>query len=239
VRYLVLADIHANWEALQAVLEDARGDYDQVLNCGDLVGYGPDPELVTQWSLAHCRALVRGNHDKACAGQADLEWFNPVARACITWTRRQLSAASLSFISSLPPGPICAGQLELFHGAPWDEDEYLLEPDQLARAARELRHPLGLFGHTHLQGAWLFRAGRLSKIPHNIIPLDSDSVFLVNPGSVGQPRDMDPRAAYALLDWDGRTVELRRVAYDVQRTMGKLLSAGLPASLAARLRIGR
>ena len=106
MRYLILSDIHANWEALEAVLADARGDYSEILCCGDLVGYGADPNAVVEWARGQVKAVVRGNHDKACAGLEDLEWFNSVARAAAIWTGRALMPENLDYLRNLPQGPL-------------------------------------------------------------------------------------------------------------------------------------
>jgi hypothetical protein len=126
VRYLILSDIHANWEGLEAVLEHAAGKYDQVLCCGDLIGYGADPNAVTEWVRAHAAAVVRGNHDKASVGLDDLEWFNPVARAAAVWTQRELTPENAAYIRNLPKGPLMLDGFQVVHGSPLDEDEYIL-----------------------------------------------------------------------------------------------------------------
>ena len=237
--YLILSDIHGNWEALQAVLADAAGSYEVILNCGDMVGYGPDPNAVTEWCRAHTATVVRGNHDKVCATLDNLEWFNPVAAQSAEWTHHELTLDNLAWLRSLPAGPLFVDGVELVHGSPVDEDEYLINPEEIRDAARFLDRQIAFFGHTHVQGCYLITPRGVRRIAHNPVDLDPDSRYMINPGSVGQPRDRNPRAAYALYDGQRRFVELRRVEYDIAATQQKIIASGLPELLAARLPLGR
>jgi predicted phosphodiesterase len=245
VRYLILSDIHGNREALDAVLEHSRGEYEQVLCCGDLVGYGADPNRVTDWVRANARAVVRGNHDKACAGLDDLEWFNPIARAAAEWTERSLTPENLAYLRNLPKGPVEVDSFQILHGSPLDEDDYLVSAYSVAQIRGYLEKHVSVFGHTHLQGGFLCHRNGVKRIAkvrpdedRHVIELEPDSWYLINPGSVGQPRDGDPRAAYVLYDGDGRFVEYRRTPYDVQAAQAKIVAAGLPSLLADRLETG-
>ncbi len=244
MRYLVLSDIHGNWEALEAVATHARGAHEAVLCCGDLVGYGGDPGLVIEWVRANATVVVRGNHDKACAGLEDLDWFNPVARAAAEWTGRALEPASLEYLRSLPQGPATIGEFQILHGSPLDEDEYLISIFEATQIKNYLERQVSFFGHTHLQGGFVIRWNGVRRIgtpwlnAQTVLELDPESWYLINPGSVGQPRDGDPRAAYLIYDTDDRTVEFRRVAYDVAAAQRKIRAAGLPEILALRLETG-
>jgi predicted phosphodiesterase len=245
VRFLILSDIHANWEALDAVLLDSAGEYDQILCCGDVVGYNPNPAEVVDWTRHHCQTVIRGNHDKAVAGIDGLEWFNEVAQSAALWARAQLNAEQLAWLRALPSGPVLVENCTVMHGAPFDEDYYLVTLEDVAACHSYLETPLSFFGHTHLQGAFFFRGRRLGRCPsigegqrETVIQLEPDNVFLVNPGSVGQPRDGDPRAGYALWDAEAKTVTLRRVEYPVETTSRKIAEAGLPELLAVRLQQG-
>jgi predicted phosphodiesterase len=129
VRFLVVSDLHANLEALEAVLKDAEGKYDRIVCCGDLVGYNPDPVAVVEWTEKHCDLVIRGNHDKAISGIDDLEWFNPVAQTSARWTQKQLSRQQLQYLHELPKGPLSVDGFEIVHGAPFDEDEYVVSSD--------------------------------------------------------------------------------------------------------------
>jgi predicted phosphodiesterase len=246
VRYLILSDIHGNLEGLEAVLEHASGKYDQALCCGDLIGYGADPNPVVDWVRAHVSAVVRGNHDKASVGLDDLEWFNPVARYAALWTQRELTPENVAYVRDLPAGPLRLDGFQIVHGSPLDEDEYLLGPSDAAQVFEYLETPLTFFGHTHLQGGFIRNQDRVETIDRTpdgeerrTLDLHSDCVYLINPGSVGQPRDGDPRTAYVLYNSDERFVIFYRVPYDVEKAQGKIRRAGLPPLLADRLAAGR
>lgn len=245
MRYLILSDIHANWEALQAVLAHARGRYDAILCCGDLVGYGADPEAVVDWARRNVRALVRGNHDKAAIGLEDLDWFNPAAASAAQWTQRQLSPQSLEFLRQLPRGPVAVCDFQILHGSPVDEDDYLITPAEAACVEGYLSARVSFFGHSHLQGGFLLEPHGATEIgqvpPHRTsltLELPATGSCLINPGSVGQPRDGDPRAAYAIYVPENRRVTYYRVPYDIEAAQRKILTAGLPESLALRLAYG-
>lgn len=239
MRYLILSDIHSNWEALTAVLAEAEGSYDAILNCGDLVGYGPDPVPVVEWTRDHKQSIVRGNHDKVCATLENLDWFNPVAAKSVEWTHNVLSPDALRYLGQLPAGPMVINGLQIVHGSPVDEDEYLIRLADIGSAAVWLDRAIAFFGHTHVQGCYVIKGRGVKRVALTTVDLDPDAVYMINPGSVGQPRDRDPRAAWALFDSERRFIELRRTEYDVRLTQDKIAAAGLPASLAARLAVGR
>lgn len=246
MRYLILSDIHGNWEALDAVLHDAAREYDKALCCGDLVGYCADPNRVVDWVRAECAAVVRGNHDKGCTGQDDLGWFNPVARQAAEWTQAQLTPDNFAFARDLPRGPLRCNGFQLLHGSPADEDEYVVGSGEAGDAFDYLETKVAFFGHTHLQGGFVWNRGRVETIartPANASQqrqeIAPDCGYLINPGSVGQPRDGDPRAAYLLYDAEEGLVLFRRVEYDVGMAQAKIHQAGLPAILADRLTAGR
>ncbi len=245
MRYLILSDVHANWQALEAVLRDAHGDYGEVLCCGDLVGYGADPNAVVEWARSHVKAVVRGNHDKACAGLEDLEWFNSVARAAAIWTGRTLTPENLDYLRNLPQGPLAMGSFQLLHGSPLDEDDYLVTRFDAAHMTAYLEKHISFFGHTHVQGGFLCHRNGVKSIEkpkrdvaRKAVELERDVLYLVNPGSVGQPRDGDPRAAYLIYSPEDRFLEYRRVNYDVATAQSKIIAAGLPDVLAHRLAMG-
>lgn len=246
MRYLILSDLHANWEALTAVVNAAAGSYDEVLCLGDLVGYCADPNRVVEWVRANVSLVVRGNHDKACAGLEDLEWFNPIARHAARWTAGTLTEANLEYLRALPAGPLTvADSFQIFHGSPVDEDEYVISPYEASQQAAYLQRLVSFFGHTHLQGGFQWLRGgvrRVERIPRSadsrLLEIEPDVMYLLNPGSVGQPRDGDNRAAWAVYDPDVRTVEFRRVCYDIRSCQAKIFKAGLPEMLAFRLDAG-
>jgi predicted phosphodiesterase len=246
VRYLVISDLHSNQEALKAVLENAEGEYDRIVCCGDLAGYGADPNPVLDWARAHLHAVIRGNHDRGCCGMEDLEWFNPTARAAALWTMAQLSEVNFNYLRALPAGPLAVDNFQLIHGSPIDEDEYLVSIADARNVFPYLEAEIAFFGHTHLQGGYGWANGQYHVIGRmeffqkqfrqQLLP---DGLWLINPGSVGQPRDGDGRAAFALFDSEAREVVYRRVAYDHETTRRKIEAAGLPDVLGARLALGR
>ena len=246
MRYLILSDLHANQEALDSVVREAHGRWDRALCCGDLVGYGADPNAVVDWVRANCAVVIRGNHDRAWLAEEDLGWFNPVARHAALWTGRALTPENAAYVTGLPRGPLLVEDFQLAHGAPYDEDEYMMSAEEAAAAFEYMETRLAFFGHTHLQGGFIWNHGRVETIAPfwrgscpELIKVDGDCGYLVNPGSVGQPRDRDPRAAYLIYDSEAATVEYHRVAYDVETAQRRIREADLPAILADRLADGR
>lgn len=246
MRYLVLSDIHANLEAFDAVLAAAPSDtYDRVLVLGDLVGYGADPNAVVDRVRAlDPLAVIRGNHDKAACGLDDGSSFNQIARFAATWTGDTLTAANRKYLHDLPTGPVVIDdRVEICHGAPFDEDHYIFDGNDARRAIDSSRRPLCLFGHTHLPVIFFDEKGQIGgAMPEDArhpVVLRDGMKFLVNVGSVGQPRDGDPRAGYATYDSDVPALVLHRVSYPVEVAQRKIVAAGLPHTLANRLAIGR
>jgi diadenosine tetraphosphatase ApaH/serine/threonine PP2A family protein phosphatase len=243
VPHLILSDIHANWEALEAVLADAAGQYERILCLGDLVGYGAEPNRIVDWARGEGSfTAVRGNHDRASAGLDDLEDYNAAARASAIWTRRSLTQANRLFLEKLPRGPLrvedAGAPFDLAHGSPLDEDNYLIQLADVQHLRPYLETPLTFIGHTHVQGGFVLSPEGVQRIlPPGVLELAGD-VYLINPGSVGQPRDGDPRASYALYWPEDRVVEYRRVEYDIAGAAAKIRRAGLPDALAARLERG-
>ena len=248
MRYLIISDLHANVEALQAVRAATEGDYSEIICCGDLVGYGPDPDPVVDWVRANVKTVVRGNHDRVCSGVESPDQFNETARQAAYWTRANMSGENISYLRELPLGPITvADRFDVLHGSPRDEDEYVTTLWEAEESFRLLVHPITFFGHTHLQGGFLrnpqaMTEGLPMRVPRTksrrVWPLRSDETYYLNPGSVGQPRDGDIRAAYAIYDTTG-FVEFGRAPYDIQTTVGKMRKARLPEFLSRRLAVGR
>ena len=247
MRYLVLSDIHANLEALEAVMAaSAPARCDRVLLLGDLVGYGADPNAVVDRVRAMLDVVViRGNHDKVAAGVESMEGFNHMARLAIAWTASALTESNRTYLAELPSGPVDIDTVvEICHGTPFDEDVYVFDDLDALRSIRTSQRALCLYGHTHVPAAFQLHGDELTLIgpPRGErfrLSLEEDGRYLVNCGSVGQPRDGDPRAAYALVDTDARTLTIFRVEYDVATAQGKILAAGLPEVLAQRLGMGR
>ena len=246
MRYLILSDIHANIDAFDAVLEHAGGTWDRVLVLGDLVGYGAEPNaVVDRIKELSPEAVIRGNHDKAACGIDDGSQFNHVARIAAIWTGSRLAPDNLEYIRGLPMGPQQIDALtEICHGTPFDEDHYVFDGNDAAMAIRAASRPLCLFGHTHLPAVFKVIEGTLDGFPldpdrDQIISLQRGGRYLINVGSIGQPRDGDPRAAYGVLDDEAREVRTFRVSYPIEKAQQRILAAGLPASLANRLALGR
>lgn len=246
MRYLILSDIHANLEALEAVLaESPAGTYDRLIVLGDLVGYGADPNAVIDRVRAlNPLAVIRGNHDKAACGLDDGSSFNQIARFAASWTNDTLTPDNRRYLRDLPHGPVLIDDhVEICHGSPFDEDHYIFDGNDARRALDSSERVLCLFGHTHLPVIFFDEAGQLTgmipEISHQQLHLRNGVRFLVNVGSVGQPRDGDPRAGYATYDSAGPTLVLHRTEYPVEVAQRKIMAAGLPQTLANRLAIGR
>src|SRR4051812_40786427 len=247
-RYLVLSDIHSNLEALEAVLTaSSKQKCDGVLVLGDLVGYGADPNaVVDRIRELEPLSVVRGNHDKVAAGLETAEEFNPMARAAAMWTQLALSPDTYAYVRSMPTGPqVVDDAVEICHGSPLDEDLYVVADVDAVRSIERARRPLCFFGHTHVAMRASVDAQRRLEIeapqghPEFQTTLVDTTKYLINPGSVGQPRDGDSRAAYAIADIDRQLVTLHRVAYPIETAQKKILEAGLPPMLAYRLGMGR
>lgn len=244
MRYLVLSDIHGNLEALEATLAHAQHG-DAVVVLGDLVGYGADPNAVIERVRdLHPTAIVRGNHDKVGSGVEGVETFNHLARRAIVWTSSTLTPDNRAWLAAVPQGPVIVDDLlEICHGSPFNEDEYIFDYLDARRAIHATRRPLCLFGHTHVPAAFRLVDEMTAITPARgaeaVIELVDGSKHLVNCGAVGQPRDGDPRAAFGIVDGVARTVTFGRVDYDVAAAQAKILAAGLPEVLAQRLSIGR
>jgi predicted phosphodiesterase len=248
MRYLVLSDIHANIDALEGVLADAvSSGYERVVVLGDLVGYGAEPNRVIERVRAlNPAAAIRGNHDKVAAGLESAEGFNPTAKRAANWTRDALTDENRQYLQSLPAGPIALDALTLLcHGSPVDEDTYIFGEADVVEALTASIRPLCLFGHTHMPMAASLSPDRMLSLIFQG-PRDRQSItirpawrYLVNPGSVGQPRDGDPRAAYAVLDTDAPEITIVRIAYPVAQASARIIDAGLPKILGQRLTLGR
>lgn len=248
LRYLILSDVHSNLEAFDTCMEMAHGKYDQLLCLGDLVGYGPDPNPVIERVRAVATVIIRGNHDKACCGLIDAAEFNALARQATDWTREQLTAEHIKYLRALPMGPVMVAGVQLVHGTVLDEDDYILGPGQALPELRNLAMQTLLFGHTHYQGGFMltpigrFQSIRCSSKQDGLtvtLSLEDDARYLINPGSVGQPRDGDWRAGFAIFDRAKNQVEYYRTPYDRPQVQQKMRKAGLPEPLIRRLEYGR
>ncbi|MDE3089026.1 MAG: metallophosphoesterase family protein [Chloroflexota bacterium] len=243
MRILLISDIHANLVALETVLAKAV-PFDAIWCLGDVVGYGPEPNACIERLCSFDLLCLAGNHDWAALGKLDLEEFNTDARRAAIWTREQLTPANLEWLKDLPETvPTQADRFSLVHGSPrypiW---EYVLTPAVARTNFDFFDTPICFMGHTHVPVVYrirsLDRATTADSLPENSpLKLNPDRM-MINPGSVGQPRDGDPRAAYALLDLDAMTLTHSRVDYDIAATQEKMEQFGLPRRLITRLSYG-
>ena len=246
MRYLVLSDMHANEAALRTVLRKVRRKrFDAVLVLGDLVGYGAAPNQVVERirSLSGTVHAVRGNHDKVAVGIDSGESFNQVALVAARWTADRLTPVNARYVRDLPRGPLdVANGLAICHGAPTDEDRYLFSDHDAAEVFARWSAPLTFFGHTHVTSAFSLegRSIRVRQLAGETgeLRIDPAHRYLVNPGSIGQPRDGDPRASYMIYDSDRRVVRWYRLEYPVDTAQKRIRKADLPEVLANRLAVG-
>lgn len=241
----MISDIHSNRHALEAVLEavDATG-VDQIWCLGDMVGYGAEPDACTALIREHSSVCLAGNHDLAVLGALDISTFSDAAAAAVEWTRENVSEATLEFLASLEPVASQSG-VGLFHASPRDPIwEYVLSADQAEAGFEVQEERVGLIGHSHI-ALFFVRAPGSRGYPQGAQAADEAEIeigegdWLLNPGSVGQPRDGDPRAAWLELDTEAATARFHRVPYEIERAAAPIAAAGLPSRLADRLYTGQ
>jgi diadenosine tetraphosphatase ApaH/serine/threonine PP2A family protein phosphatase len=240
VRYAILSDIHGNLEALRAVLDDCAGRVDAVLCLGDTVGYGADPLACVELIAERAQAIVGGNHEHAVAGLLGLGWFNRHARVAAEWTRERLDEDHRAYLRALPLLAEVA-DATLVHASPAQPEEwdYLVTAEDGFAAFPHFATRWCFVGHSHVPGAWsLGSAGPEHHAGGGLLQSERGRRYIVNVGSVGQPRDRDPRAAYAVWDAEAGRTQIHRVAYDVGTARRKIVEAGLPRLLADRLVAG-
>lgn len=251
MRILLLSDIHSNLEALEACLTVAPAR-ETVVNLGDIVGYSASPNEVTVRARELGGTFVRGNHDKVVTGLESVESFNPIAALAALWNRDHLSGENLDWLRALPKGPVTLSDLpdvQFVHGAPDDEDRYVVGIPDALQTLTSSAVKVTFFGHTHVQGLFSLRSGLCENIYPEYpsiakqeaweIQLEPTASYMINPGSVGQPRDGDWRAAFAVYDSERRAVTFFRVPYDLRSAQERIFAANLPPRLATRLAAGR
>jgi predicted phosphodiesterase len=243
MRVVIISDIHSNFVALEAVLA-AAGPCDELWNLGDTIGYGPRPNECMATMREQAKVMIAGNHDLACLGLVDLSDFNPDARAANIWNGEQLLPDHRAALEATPPMLSVSERFLVAHGSPRDAIwEYLLTRAQAQENFNRFDQQVCFVGHSHVPLVFLRQAGERAEGP--LLPDDGDTValrgdtrYLINPGSVGQPRNQDPRAAFAVLETQTDTVTFRRVPYDIARTQQEMRAVQLPEPLAIRLQYG-
>ena len=246
MRYLILSDIHSNLTALETALKAAQGRWQKAVCLGDLVGYGPDPNEVIDRIRSLGALTIRGNHDKAVSGVTDADEFNPIARNALLWTREQLRPKNREYLETLPSGPVTVDGFSILHGSVHDEDEYVFSPALALDGLLNAPSPVSFFGHTHLQGGFSLRNGDLAVLhfkptggnAFSTFTVEPGTTYLLNPGSIGQPRDGDPRLGFAIADLENQSVEFWRIPYDIEAVQSRMTKAGLPEPLILRLSFG-
>jgi len=248
MRYLILSDIHSNVEALEACIQRGKqAAYDSVLCCGDLVGYGPNPVEAIDMIRDLNPMVIRGNHDRVASGLDEPTNFNNHAKLAIYWTRAALPDEYRDYLARLPVGPMeITPESQLVHGAVTDEDDYIFTEAEANMNLLLTRKNITFFGHSHFPVVFATNpAGRSVTAPtyefdeFTAAQCDPNLKLFVNPGSIGQPRDGDPRASFAIWDRDRARVEFYRVEYDIEKTQSKMREVQLPAYLIDRLSRGR
>ena len=242
MRTAILSDIHANLIGLQACLDALeRLRVERVFCLGDIVGYNPWPNECIQIIRERSIPCIMGNHDRVAAGLEEPDNFNALATEAILWTRGILSQAHKAFLAKLPDRRALDKSAVLVHGSPRDPDEYILTPEtareNIAFMAKRLGCSFCFFGHTHVPGIFNGAYAR-TRVFEGILHLDGGHAWLVNPGSIGQPRDGDPRSSFVIYDDDAMTAEFHRVEYDIQAVNDAIVREGLPPHLGRRLFLG-
>lgn len=241
MRYAVISDVHSNLEALEAVLDEIeQRRVDRIVCLGDLVGYNADPNACVRIFMERGIPTLLGNHDAAACGLEEPVNFNSIAQAAVIWTRRNLDSPCRDFLRRQPEQRSLSEGVRLVHGSLLDRDQYLFAyPEVLENALQMGREdpPLRVvfFGHTHHQVAFRYQGRSIAVVPGPRFEIEAQARYLVNPGSVGQPRDRDNRASFLVYDEEARVVEYVRTPYDIASCAGKVLAAGLPFELAERL----
>lgn len=244
MRYLVFSDIHSNCEAFEKFLGQKKlKNVDKILFLGDLVGYGPDPDKAIDLfrQLPHVRS-VRGNHDKVIADLESSSLFNPAAAFSAEWSKLKITPANYQFLKKLPKGPqVIDHFISICHGSTFDEDYYVFSQFEATESFKFMETSIGFFGHTHFPIIYYLRNEKLDIVPlteNTCLKLDANTRYLINPGSIGQPRDKNPASSFIIFDSGKMEISFNRFSYDVTKTQKKIREAGLPELLASRLEAG-
>ena len=244
MKYLVISDIHSNLEAFEKLLTLKKvKEVDKILFLGDLVGYGASPnEVIKLFKSLKNTSYVRGNHDKVVAGIESSSLFNPVAAYSAEWSKNNISKENLKFLKNIEVGPKIVDHFStICHGSTFDEDYYVFSIFEASESMKFMETSVGFFGHTHFPVMYFLRNNKIDTVPFvkdAKIKLDSNTKYLINPGSIGQPRDKDPRPSYIIFDSEKKELLFHRFSYSIKKTQKKIIDAGLPEVLATRLESG-
>lgn len=244
MKYLIFSDIHSNLEAFEKMLSLKKvQEVDKILFLGDLVGYGADPDdIVSIFRKLENVYSIRGNHDKVISELESSSLFNPVAAFSAEWSKLHIGPENKQFLVDLKKGPLVVDRfITICHGSTFDEDYYVFSMFEAVESLKFMRTSIGFFGHTHFPIIYLLRNEKIDAVPlskNTRIKLDSNTRYLINPGSIGQPRDKDPNPSFIIFDSTKRDIQFIRFSYNIKKAQKKIRDAGLPEILASRLESG-
>jgi putative phosphoesterase len=244
MRIAVISDIHSNLPALEGFFEFIKGlDVEKIVCLGDLVGYNPWPNECVEMVRENDIPTIMGNHDRVAAGIEEPDHFNLAARRAILWTRESLSVDNRDWLFNLPERLLVNNQIVLVHGSPSDPNEYIFSADSAIFNIEYMTEQFGVsicfFGHTHVVAAYSLKSNELSFLEGNAINVEDRVQYLINPGSIGQPRDSDPRAAFLIFDEEEKRAEFYRFPYDIDAVHRAIIEVGQDEFLGRRLYLGR
>ncbi len=244
MKYLIFSDIHSNLEAFEELLKlKAVKEADKCLFLGDLVGYGANPdEIITLFREMENVISIRGNHDKVIANLESSSLFNPVAAFSAEWSKLHITEANEEFLKELRKGPELVDHfITICHGSTFDEDYYVFSMFEAVESFKFMETSIGFFGHTHFPVIYLMRNEKIDIVPlseETRIKLDPNTRYLINPGSIGQPRDKNAKSSFIIFDSTKKEILFKRYTYNIKETQRKIREAGLPEILASRLEAG-
>ena len=244
MKYLIFSDIHSNLEAFEKMLSTKKAtEVDKYLFLGDLVGYGANPnETIKLFRSLNKSHYIRGNHDKVVADLESSSLFNPVAAFSAEWSKIQISEENQKFLKSIKKGPeIVDHFITICHGSTFDEDYYVFSMFEAVESFKFMETQVCFFGHTHFPIIYLLRNDKIDIVPlskNTKIKLDPNTRYLINPGSIGQPRDKDPDPSFVIFDSTRKEIHFQRFSYNLKKTQKKIREVGLPEILASRLESG-
>ncbi|MCP4146526.1 MAG: metallophosphoesterase family protein [bacterium] len=244
MKYLIFSDIHSNFDAFEKMLSLKKvNEVDKFLFLGDLVGYGANPnETIELFKKIKNKYFIRGNHDKVISDLESSSLFNPVAAFSAEWSKLQTTPENMQTLLALKKGPLVVDHfITICHGSTFDEDYYVFSMFEAVESLKFMETSIGFFGHTHFPIIYLLRNEKIDVVPLNKntkIKLDPNTRYLINPGSIGQPRDKDPNPSFIIFDSTKKEIQFIRFSYNIKKAQKKIREAGLPEILASRLESG-